>query len=620
MKAQLCLLALLGVVLLGVAAAPEEKGPRWLYYEAFHAEAAEADWSRAADLYEKVVASPEAPANLKERARQRLTHCLEKLGLTDDTRPTGREPGATRRSRMEFDHIDLFGAKEKTQARCLPCHIPHPGDGASPKWDESAQRPRLWTSGGESSPPAGGVVSALCGSCHDGFIEECCGNGSSGLGTRPHPVGVVYRGPVTGEDGDKMGPAPPASGAQDPRATLLPLYDRRVECTTCHSEHRGANPEQVPGLRLKHEGGLRESELCRRCHLTEQESPVFFPGASEAPKLQHLVSYVGVSDSSPTRRSVVLSASDKLLAGAELGTPYGLALADGMLLLCDRRGGGVLAFDLGTGSFRGRHGSDVLKRPTNLVRGPTGKLLVTDSTLGVQVLDLSGQLLRILGAPGKKGFHGLVVAEKQVLVTDWQRHRIEAYDRESGEALDAFEVSSPGEEGDRDVPGWPTDLALDPDGNLLVTDATWGHVQRWSPSGERLQVFGGGYLGKPKGIACDRDGRIYVVDAGHAEVLVIDPQGDLLLPFGQPVEGERGRLHRPAQVTVDYEHVGLFARYVSPAREIEYLVAVTDQTGPRLVEVYGFLKARVAGSPQAISPRDANPRAGSSPDVPARDP
>lgn len=465
-------------------------------------------------------------------------------------------------------------------------------------WSQRAERRRIWLSGGASS------ISGLCTSCHDGFIAESCGSGSSGLGTGPHPVGVRYSGPATPADGDGVGPPP---GEEEDGATrrnesvTLPLYDRRVECTTCHWVHRG--PAYVPALRLEHKGGLRKSELCRRCHGAEPEPTRFFPGGLETPRIQHLVSYAGKSDASCPQDAVVLTASDIPLGGTELGAPYGLLLRDGNLLLCDGRGGGVVAFDLATGSFESRRGGDVLQHPVNLVLDATGDLLVADAAHGVQAIDGKGRLRRILGPSGGESLHGLAVSDERVFVSEPGAHRIDVHDHETGDRRESFELALNDNAVVTTTPGWPTDLAVDAEGNLLVTDAAFGQVQRFSPSGDCLQVFGHGYLGKPRGIACDRDGRTYVVDIAHAEVLIIDKEGELLLAFGQPDEGEKGRLHRPAQVTIDYDHSKLFQDRVAPGYEIEYLVAVTDQMGPRLVQIYAFLKpsSGVHGPPTATA-------------------
>jgi hypothetical protein len=41
---------------------------------------------------------------------------------------------------------------------------------------------------------------------------------------------------------------------------------------------------------------------------------------------------------------------------------------------------------------------------------------------------------------------------------------------------------------------------------------------------------------------------------------------------------------------VDYANAGLFQKYVAPGYQLEYLILVTNQAGPRKVCVYGFLK------------------------------
>ena len=51
-------------------------------------------------------------------------------------------------------------------------------------------------------------------------------------------------------------------------------------------------------------------------------------------------------------------------------------------------------------------------------------------------------------------------------------------------------------------------------------------------------------------------------------------------------------LYLPAGLTIDYENVGLFQKYVAPGQQLEYLILLTNQVGPKKVSVYGFLKKK----------------------------
>ena len=57
--------------------------------------------------------------------------------------------------------------------------------------------------------------------------------------------------------------------------------------------------------------------------------------------------------------------------------------------------------------------------------------------------------------------------------------------------------------------------------------------------------------------------------------------------FGAP-DGSKVGLNLPAKVVVDYDNVAFFQKYAAPDFQIDHLVIVTSQYGPRKVSVYGF--------------------------------
>ncbi len=83
----------------------------------------------------------------------------------------------------------------------------------------------------------------------------------------------------------------------------------------------------------------------------------------------------------------------------------------------------------------------------------------------------------------------------------------------------------------------PTNVALDKDGNLYVSD-TWNDrievfdadgvfIRSWGKNGD-----GPGDFARPKGIAIDCDGHVWVADAMLNRLQVFTPEGHLLLAMG----------------------------------------------------------------------------------------
>lgn len=83
----------------------------------------------------------------------------------------------------------------------------------------------------------------------------------------------------------------------------------------------------------------------------------------------------------------------------------------------------------------------------------------------------------------------------------------------------------------------PTNVAVDADGNLYVTDTLNNRVQIFDPDGNFVSTFGKagdgpGYFARPKGIAVDSDGHVWVADAVQDRVQVFTKEGRLLLWMG----------------------------------------------------------------------------------------
>ncbi|MDE3076396.1 MAG: NHL repeat-containing protein, partial [Chloroflexota bacterium] len=108
----------------------------------------------------------------------------------------------------------------------------------------------------------------------------------------------------------------------------------------------------------------------------------------------------------------------------------------------------------------------------------------------------------------------------------------------------------------------PSGVALDQHGNLWVTDL-WNHrVQEFDRDGKFLLEFGvfaaatgkaspGGFFG-PRGVAISPQGDVYVTDTGNKRVQKYSPQGTLVTMWGQPGTGP-GQFGEPIGIAVDQE-------------------------------------------------------------------
>jgi DNA-binding beta-propeller fold protein YncE len=91
----------------------------------------------------------------------------------------------------------------------------------------------------------------------------------------------------------------------------------------------------------------------------------------------------------------------------------------------------------------------------------------------------------------------------------------------------------------------PTGIAVDRNGNFLVSDTNNGRIEKFSPTGTFLDIMGTkgsgqGQLGAPNGIAIDSAGNIYAADAGNHRVQKLAADGKLNAEWRGPDAGFYG--------------------------------------------------------------------------------
>jgi sugar lactone lactonase YvrE len=341
---------------------------------------------------------------------------------------------------------------------------------------------------------------------------------------------------------------------------------------------------------------------CRSSKIPVQEQkPVFFPPPPETPRLQYLTSFSGPEDlgtakTSPFEKFIV--GEPEKVQGIKI--PYGIAIYDGKLYVCDVGKRMVEVFDLKNRTFSYLTQDRRLINPVNIYIDENGTKYITDPTAGaVFVFDENNNIVAMLGKQAKINPIDVVVRGSLCYVTDFTGNQVVILDKTTGREMVRLGKKTDAQKQPEPLIGLAdgefsliSNLALDRQGNIYVTDKTGARITEFDRSGMFKRTIG--RLGdnidefmRPKGIAIDNQDRIWIVDAGSEVAKIYNQQAQLLLFFGLP-GNEPGMMNLPTKIILDYNNIEYFRRYALEGANIEFLVLVSNQYGPNKISVYGF--------------------------------
>lgn len=323
--------------------------------------------------------------------------------------------------------------------------------------------------------------------------------------------------------------------------------------------------------------------------VAEKKEFAFWPEPPDPPRIQFLTAFTSSKDLQQSKGGL-----DQIIYGKEtqeslsVTKPYGVALWDGRIYVCDiRSAGGVMVLDLKKNQTRvmGATGSNAIQKAVDIAVTPDGvKYVVDQGRSAILVFDANERFVRAFNMR-EGGPVGVAVHGGQLYVSDLKAQHVKVLDRGTGQLIRT--IGEPGGEDGQFV--GPLGLAVDVEGNLYVSDFVRCRIQKFAPDGSFLLGWGEtsnvpGNFVRPKHLKTTPDGITYVVDAAFNNVQLFDEQGKVMMYFGA-AGAHPGAMDLPAGLAVS-DDVETFGKYVHPAFQAERIIVVTNQFGPNRVAVY----------------------------------
>jgi len=296
------------------------------------------------------------------------------------------------------------------------------------------------------------------------------------------------------------------------------------------------------------------------CAAPQQEKKIYdivWPLPPDEPRVKFLEIYQSASDlEAQSQVASILFGEEAPLA---LLKPYGVAVnREGTIYVTDV--GKIFVFDRKNrrvDTIGAEAGTGRVRIPIGITATSDGRIFVADTAADrVFMYNSAGKLAGLIGLPGEfSAPSGLAIDEKRgrLYIADSKKHFVKVYTLDGKTAL-----STIGERGGEVGKfNFPTNLALDSEGNLYVVDTGNFRVQVFSPEGKHLRNIGSvgdrpGNFSRPKGIAIDSEDHIYIVDAAFQNFQIFNKEGRVLLYVGEG-GSQPGQFLLPAGICVDDE-------------------------------------------------------------------
>lgn len=271
--------------------------------------------------------------------------------------------------------------------------------------------------------------------------------------------------------------------------------------------------------------------------------------------------------------------------------PYGMSVdSKGRLYVADQKVGAIFIFDTETKETQLiRNGFEAHFGMINSVAvDDSDRIFVSDGKLGKVLVFNAKHQVEAQIREGLVDPVGLAIDKENRLlyVVDTQQDQVLIYDADTLKPL--RKIGTAGKKHTLTTPGdfaLPTDVAVDKDGNIYVTDTLNWRVEIFDADGNFISQFGKhcdaiGCFQRPKGIAVDGDGHIWVVDTGMGLVQAYNRDGALLGYVGGPGRN-LGQFTDPMGIAIDQNN-RMFVSEQYPWGRVQQFRYITDAEAEKL--------------------------------------
>ncbi|SNB46642.1 6-bladed beta-propeller [Geobacter sp. DSM 9736] len=270
----------------------------------------------------------------------------------------------------------------------------------------------------------------------------------------------------------------------------------------------------------------------------------FWPPLPDTPRIEWLAAYTGQDDVEPPGPFAKILGSGESIG---LDKPVHIASnGQGKIYVVDQKNG-VVFFDLPKKQVKilgGVESLELLKRPSGIALDGEGNVYVGDAQeRRIVVFGQNGEISRTMDLSARLkniGSFAIDKARKVLIVPDIWEHKVVMFD------LNGNYIRGVGKRGTQEGDfNYPSSVAVDRQGNILVCDAMNARIQRFTHELKLINTFGKrgdgpGEFNIIKGVSVDSEGHIYVTDGKSHNLGIYNEQGEVLLSIGGPFSLQPG--------------------------------------------------------------------------------